>query len=379
MKSRVVESYKRENAEVYNKRLGIIFNGSDNLKPIIIENLIDHSATALLCSSMYSSFLTGGGFEIGSPELQAKNNLWQEIRLNDLLQSVSSVVSRHRGCFIHVQYNAAYEKENFKIIPYSLCRIGKKDSNEYSGKVVVSEKGWGRYLRAGDLKVFDAYNPNPRVIQAQVDYAGGWSNYKGQILFFKLDDKHNYPRSFIETVYAFADVEHHMGLYYNSTVKRSFENTTIVRHRQFPSVEEQNRFDENIKKMTGLENTSSIMIVEDEWDDERDKSGNFKFDTLKNEIEPQKYEHFENSSANYIRKAYKIPKQLVDFTQGKLGDTSGEGLRTMQAIYNTLTAEDRLKISNLFAELFRNYKININPSENWEIKQFSLLHDGTTN
>ncbi len=33
----------------------------------------------------------------------------------------------------------------------------------------------------------------------------------------------------------------------------------------------------------------------------------------------------------------------------------------------------------LFKELFRNYKYDINPTNNWTIKQYSLLDDGTVN
>ncbi len=378
MTTRVIETNK-EYRDIYNKNLGIIFNGDNNLKPIITENLIDHSATSLLCSHMYFCFVSGGGFEIGSPSLNYKNNTWQDVTLDDLLQDIIKVLSRHKGVFIQIRYNALYEKESFKIIPYSLCRIGKKDSKGYAGKIVVSPNGWGRYLTKKDITVFDVYNPNPNVIQEQVDRDGGWHNYKGQVFFFKLDDTYTYPLNFIETVDLFSDVEYHLGLYYNSTVKRGFENTTIIRHRAFPDVATQQDFDMKIRKVTGLKNSGSIIITEDDWDDESDKSGNFKFDTLKNEVKAEKYKHFEESCSNYIRKAYKVPAQLVDFTQGKLGNTSGEDLRVAQSIYNTLTAPDRKKVSSLFAELFKNYKININPQNNWNIKQFSLLKDGTAN
>ncbi len=379
MKSRVIESHKKEKIEIFNKRLGVIFNGDDNLKPLIIESLIDHSATALLCSDMYSSFVTGGGFAIGSPLIGITDENMRQIKLNDLLLDVGAVLSRHKGVFIHVRYNALYEKESFKIIPYSLCRVGRKDSEGYSGKVVVSDKGWGRSLKKEDLKVFDVYNPNPAVIQEQVDRDGGWENYAGQIMFFKLNSKHTYPKSFIETAYTFADTEWQMGLFYNSTAKKGFEDITIIRHRAFPNDDDKRAFDANIKKITGLENAGSVLLTEDEWDDEREKSGNFKFDTLKNDSKPDKFKHFEESSANYIRKAYKIPAQLVDFTQGKLGNSGGKDLIVAQSIYNVLTANDRLKVSYLFAELFTNYKININPSGDWSIKQFSLLKDGTAN
>jgi hypothetical protein len=288
------------------------------------------------------------------------------------------VISRHQGVFIHVNFNANYEKDSFKIIPYSLCRLGKKDSEEYSGKILVSHLGWGKYLKKENIDVLDTYNPRPDVIQAQVDSAGGWQNYKGQILYFKLSEKYTYSKSLIETAYMFADVENQLGLYYNSTVKRSFENTTIIRHRKFPEINSENQFYENIKSISGIENASSKLMIEDDWDDEREKTGNFKFDTIKNDVRPEKFAHFENSSANYIRKSFKdIPALLVDSIAGKLGNSNGDDMKMAQAIYNSKISKDQEKIEILFSELFRNYKSEINPANNWTIKQYKLLDNGT--
>ena len=378
MKSKIIEAYKEENQEIFNKRLGIIFNGEDNQKPTIVENLIDGSPTAYQCAWLYESFIGGGGFEEDLSKTNLSDDPFTFINPNDLLYDVSESISRHQGVFIHVNYNFNYEKDSFTVIPYSLCRLGKKDSEFFSGKIAVSRKGWGRFLRREQIDVLNVYNPRPEVIQAQVDDAGGWEYYKGQVMFFKLSKKHTYPRSLIETAYTFADVENQLGLFYNGTVKRCFEDTTIIRHREFPNKQDQDTFEENIKKLSGVENASSKLLVQDDWDDERDKSGNFKFDTIKNETKPDKYEHFETSSSNYIRKAFKnIPPLLVDYVSGKLGHSNGDDMLKAQSIYNGLVAKDREKLEILFSELFRGYKVTINQTGNWKIRQYSILDDGT--
>lgn len=380
MKSKVVEQYKQERIEIFNKRLGVIFDGEDNLKSLVIENLIDSSPTAFQCAWLYESFIGGGGFEVDMSEVNLSEDEFDPQNPNNLLFDVSEVVSRHQGVFINVGYNANFEKDSFKIIPYTLCKVGKKDSADFSGKILVSPKGWGKSLKVAEIDVFDVYNPRPDVIQCQVEAAGGWENYKGQIYFFKLSKKYTYPKSLIESAYTFADTESQLGLYYNGTAKRSFENSTIIRHRKFESKSDENTFEKNIKALSGFENSSSKMLVEDDWDDETNKSGNIRFDTIKNEVRSEKYAHFETSSANYIRKAFKnIPPQLVDYVAGKLGNTSGEDLIKAQSIYNSLISKDQEKLEMLFKELFRNYKYDINPSNNWTIKQYSLLDDGTVN
>lgn len=378
-KSKVVESYKEEQKDIFNKRFGVIFNGEDNLKPVIIENVIDSSPTAFQCAWLYERFLGGAGFQTDLSKVNLSNGIIP-YSPNKLLFEACNPLSRHQGFFMHVGYNANYEKDSFKLIPYSMCRIGKKDSKEYYGKIVVSPKGWGKDLKKEDIRVFDVYNPNPEVIQAQVDKAGGWDQYKGQIFFFKFGIGTSYPKSLVETAFDFADTESQLGKYYSGTTRRGFTDTNIIRHRKFDDLKDQKEFDDNVKKVSGFENASSVLILQDDWDDEREKTGNFKFDTIKTDVRAEKFAHFETSSANYIRKAFKnIPPQLVDYVAGKLGNTSGEDLIKAQSIYNAIISRDQEELELAFAELFRNYKTDINPSGNWTIKQYSLLEDGTVN
>ena len=378
MQSKIVEKHKKENKRIFNKRFGVIFDGEDNLKPVIIENLIDSSPTALQCAWINERFLGGAGFEVDLSKINISDGILPYTP-NDLLFDVCEPLSRHQGVWIHVGYNFNYEKVSFNIVPYTLCKLGEKDSKDYNGKILLSRKGWGKDLKKDEVEVYDVYNPRPEVIQAQVDAAGGWHKYKGQIFFFKFNDKYDYPKSKIETAYTFADTESQLGLYYNGTAKRSFEDITIIRHRAFPNKQDESQFLQNMEKLSGFENGSSKLMVQDDWDDEREKTGNFKFDTIKNEVRSDKYAHFETSCSNYIRKVYNIPPQLIDFVAGKLGNTSGEDLKTAQSIYNAIISRDQEKIEMLFAELFRNYKEDINPSKNWTIKQYSLLEDGTVN
>lgn len=377
MKSKIPKAYKEEKKDIFNKRFGVIFNGEDNLKPLITENAIDLSPTASQCAGMFESFLGGGGFEFDLDGINLSSKFWEFVTPNDLLSDVCKDVSKQSGVFINVGYNAAFQKEYYKVIPYRLARVGKKDSDGFSGKIVVAPNGWGRSLKKDEVDIYDTYNPNPDIIQQQVESAGGWHNYKGQILFFKLDKQYTYPIPLIEGALNFAEVEYKMGLYYKGTVDRSFEDITFIQHKEFPKKEDEDQFYKNIKELSGVENASSKLIIQDDWDDDSQKQSKFKFNTIKNEVKAEKYAHFEKSASNYIRKRFRnIPPQLIDFIQGKLGGT--EDLTTAQSVYNSNTAKDRNKLERLFKELFDNYKEDINPTEDWTIKQYKLLDNGTT-
>lgn len=378
--SEVIEKYKDETEESYNKSLGIIFDGKNNLRSLAIENIIDNSPTASQCAGLYESFLVGAGFEVDLSQINLSDDPYDPQNPNDLLFESGEVVSRHEAVCILVGYNANFEKDHYKIVPYTLCRKGKKDSKDYVGKILVSKLGWGKQLKKKDIQVYDTYNPRPEVIAEQVIRDGGWNNYKGQILFFRMSDKYDYPKSLIEGALNFADTEIELGEYYRGATSRGFEDVTFIRHNRFPTPSAKNEFYSNMKKVSGVKASGSKVLVEDQFDDDLLKEGNFRFDTLPNTTKAEKFKHFEESAANFIRKKFhNIPTQLIDYISGKLGNSSGEDLKVAQAIYNSSISRKQEKMEMLFKELFRNYKFDINPTNNWTIKQYSLLDNGTIN
>lgn len=374
MKSRLVKHHAEERKEKLHDRLGIIFNGEDNLKPLVTESLIDNSPTAYQCASLYQNFIAGSGFEIDF-DINLSKSVWEKKTIHDFAVDIAESLSRHQGVFIHVRYNALYEKESFEIIPYTLCRVGEKDSANFAGKIVMAKEGWSKRVKPEDRVEFNVYNPKPEVIQAQVDQAGGWENYKGQVLFYRMNKKYTYPQTLLDAAYIFADTEMHLGLFQNSTVKRGFKNILFIRHKKFDDKRDEDQFFNDLEAVMGAENGSASLAYEDNGTDPNDPF--VKFDTIASDEKPDRYRYFEESSANYIRKAFRnIPPSLVDFVEGKLGDTSGEAIKMAQAVYNISTANDRKKLELLLQELFTNYKKEIDLS-GLKIKQYSLTSNGT--
>ena len=78
-----------------------------------------------------------------------------------------------------------------------------RDSNNNRGNVLYFEN-WDylQYNKEVDknVKAIDLYDPSPKVIQEQVDAAGGWDNYKGQENFLNLDRNDSYPLAWADVV-----------------------------------------------------------------------------------------------------------------------------------------------------------------------------------
>ena len=364
---------------VYNKHQGIIYNGKDNGYPNETEEVIANSPIASQCAGIYADFLEGSGFS--NEPVNLSKFQWINYNQNDLLKEVCESLSVHQGAFIHISYNANFEKSGFATLPYENCRISKIDSQGYHGFVYHDSDAWihtkyGRRYNTNIIK-YHSYNPDPNIVEIQVNQAGGIEKYSGQVFYLKLSNKYAYTSPLISPVWDLAKADHELGLYYLNTIQNNFHDPTIVRHRQMTDEKELNALDKTLKEALGARNASSIIRLEDNFGGE-DAQGMFKIEQLKTEVKPDKFLHIETTIANKIRKVYKnIPPQLTDFIQGKLGNTSGEDLIKANSVYNKYTASNRKKIERNFAELFSNFHMDI--GDDWTIGLYEILEQGTIN
>tara|TARA_R110002153_G_scaffold1965_2_gene9716 strand:+ start:7238 stop:8389 length:1152 start_codon:yes stop_codon:yes gene_type:complete len=361
--------YKREN-----KSIGVMINGEANLRSLISENLIQKSPTASYCVGMYSKFITGAGFVGGEENIS--NKPYSVFTINKLLNECAKDHAKLEGSFIHVRYNALFEKIGFERIPYTQCRFGLEDDDNYSGKIVRAKKGWGKRAKKESFVAYDVYNPNPDTIQRQVDLAGGWENYRGQIMFIGDKEDMSYPKSKIEGIENFAHTEHKMGVYYASTVERGFENIQIFEYVKSDNPSENEALKESVTNAMGLENSGKILGLPYANSTDLTEGTKYKFTPLENNASPATYDHFLDRCSTMIRAKFEIPVQLFEAVSGKLGNSSGEDLKVAQSMYNQTTAPIRAMYEVAFSELFRGYKRDLNID--FTIQQYSILADGTT-
>ena len=148
------------------KILGIHYNGEDNLYPDYTESIITNSVTALEASDLMTSFLVGQGFEN-----EANNDISvhdeNNTSLLDLADEAAESIVRQRGVFIHANYNRKFQVENYEVLNYSDCRVGKQDSNKYSGKILVCSD-WSDAKARKNADVIDVFNPKESVVKEQI-------------------------------------------------------------------------------------------------------------------------------------------------------------------------------------------------------------------
>lgn len=363
---------------------GIISYDVDNAYPSRMERLINSSVTSRSAAGMYARFLSGQGFadESLNSVIVGEEN-YKKITALDLLRKIAKSFSYFNGVFIRAQFTG-YNTSAFRVEPFRYCRLGETDSNDYSGKVVVYnnwDKWRGQKLERGKYIPVDVWNPTKAAIDAQVKRDGSFNKWKGQMFYSFYDDDYIYPQSPADVVKWDADTEAQIAIFKNGELRRGFFLKYIMHHTKFNTQAEADDFVDTMKGFMGGDHDKAMMVLEGSFspDGKIIDGENVKLEKIEQNINDKMFEGYEASTQNAIRKAYNaIPQILIDYETGQLGTTSGEALRQAAEFYNAMTVEPRMKISQIFEEIFSNF---IDPSlrgRNWEIRELDFASKSAT-
>lgn len=380
----VVSLHKESRRTESNKYKGYPFlaNGEKNDYPTMIELLVGGSATAKACAGVIADFIYGKGFSLEA-EARAtarqqrtrfrKDTLYINDKRetpNDLLKKVARSLSYHRGVFVQVNYNQLFQKTSVQVLPYRYCRLGARDSNNYRGKVLYYEN-WDNLQDKKEVdknvKAIDLYDPSPKVIQEQVDAAGGWDNYKGQVYFLNLDRNDSYPLAWADVVLLDCESEMLSTKYTRNGFKKGFFGTYAFVTSTMNSDEDREDFSDNLRNSIGVEAEQSVFHFELEMKGDK-LEDQVLVKPIESNVKADLFEYADKKTANNIRKTYgNIPPVLIDFVEGKLGNTSGDSLKEARIFMQEQMQEERQDVQEMFEELFDNFAEPISSNGLFEI------------
>jgi len=354
--SSFLEIFKVETA--FNKRKEIYENGADNAYPELVDRLIKNSVTAKRCSKLVSSYVIGEGF--GEEQNKMIVNEKKGLTLLQFGYDIAKTYTDQQGVFIHVNYSADLSVSEFSEIPYTHCRLGKSDDNDYSGKILV--KKWNDPYDKKDPIYFDVFNPRKDVVQAQIEAAGGIKKYRGQILFVNNSNL-RYPLSTIDSSLMDAESENKVSVFKNVSLKKGFFGKTLVVTPPFVdgnmdqkteeyqnAVSERENFKKTIQQFVGAENSTGVLHLEMELDD-NDIDKVIMFKNIETNINDELFKHTETSIRDNICISYGVPPMLISQTEGSLFSSSGEAYTQMKLQVQESSAIDRRIITETINKL----------------------------
>ena len=360
------------------QNLGIVGYGKDNLYPQELLNIVSASETAVSCLNRRTNFIEGNGFldlKFAETILNSKGET-----ADDILKQLAEDVSNFNGFAIHVNYNMLGEPVSFFHVPFENCRLCEPDDSGYIGKIAVHPDWSGKTKRNGKLlKVekstidyINIYNPDPKIVTAQIENAGGIEHYKGQILWVGKG-KQTYPIPAHDVVVAYMNTEEGLGNIVNRNVRNGLNPSAVfIRKKGLESIEQTegapdnapvNSSDTLVESLTearGDENSSNIMVFE--VDKEEDMPQFIKMQSNNYDKE------FTITTETCERKIYSAFDQDIFYIikHGSVAFFSTGRVQSAYEYYSSVTGRERRLIERAFDKLFRD--AGINPSNDFTIQ-----------
>lgn len=366
MRTLLIDVWKR--LTPWNKSADVYANDTDNAYPERMDRLINNSVTAKSAAGIMVQYLIGKGYGPLNDEIIVNKD--KGLKLASFADDVADDIVKQRGVFIHVNWNALYQIVDFSVIPFEWCRIGKMDSNDYAGKIAVA-KEWPKPKKS-DIQLIDVYNPRKKVIDAQVEKAGGWDKYKGQILFVNMDTKLIYPLSRIDSVAEDCDSEAQAQIYKNRLLRKGFFGNTLVVTRPLvgddipqyldgegsrinpawqAAESEREKFQKAIKESLGAENAGGVLCLEMDFAGEKLEDA-ILIKQIESKIDDKLFNYTESSVRENILVAFNnLPSGLIKTNEASLFGNSGEAIREMKKTFWENTTKERNLLTSIINQL----------------------------
>lgn len=357
MKASILKRDKR--FDLRNDRgLGVQSYGEYNDYPQQLIEIVNASGTGKSCVNTYAKFISGKGFEDKDFYKKIVNRFGHT---NDYIcDQISKDFAAFGGFAIHVNYNANYKICEIQHIPFEQARFKALDPDSGFFDKIALHNDWGkRFLnlrkwKKDDIQFIDFFNPDPEEIKLQIDAAGGWANYKGQILYYSNEGERVYPLPVFDAVLTDMNTEEGISNVSNRNARNNFlsagmlinySNTNTAAEEK---TEDEGQLESTIKGFQGDEKAGKIMYVELEDGDTKPEFVSFKGTNYDKEFNVT----LASSQAN-IGKAFNQPPILRAENVG--ANFGADLMLNAYNYYNSVTENERLVIERAFTTIFKNW------------------------
>lgn len=342
--------------------LGIKTYDLDNGYPQRMHSLINACSSAKMSVKLLSDFLVGQGFRDKQFFETIVNG--KQLTADGLLRRIGWDKSEFRGFAIHINYNALYQIDTVNYIPFENARLGNDEKNP--DKILLCREWYnnyrfGRYIFQRNIDIIDRYDPRPEVIEAQAIAAGGWDKYKGQV-YYHSDDFESYPLASIDTVLEPVIAEIESDKTTTNNLRNNFQLKTIwVEKGEFADDTERDEYNEEVKKFVGSEG-KSVAVVNSTAADGSDVPSLIPFESKLND------KIFQYTDEKVRRKIYRAFGQSAALhSDNATGGFNKDEIPSAYKMYNAKTQPDRNVLEEVFKKIFSQFKVPINPTNDYSI------------
>lgn len=386
---RVHELKKKSSKRVdvrYLQTLGIQTYGEDNLYPQTFRNILAASSTGAECLDRFADFIEGNGFR-DVPFSESVVN-----RKGDTADDIHALVCRdvayYNGLALHVNYNIYGDIVELHHVPFENCRLAESDDNGYVGKIAIHPDWSGQKTRGGkvikvakeNIDYIDVFNPDKRVVAAQIEAAGGIEYYKGQVLWVSLSGKDIYPTGKGDRVVTEMSTDEGLANVKYRNVRNNFlpaamiftkKGTNITFDQdgnEIDSRDDDDSFSDSLLQLQGDTNCGKLMEVTLETDEDKPEVV-----TLNSQNYDKEFTVTDISVTERIYSAFgQEPWYCIRI--GKVG-FSGDILEDAFEYYNSIVSKQQRLIERTFARVFRHFYEAVNASNDFSVEPLKYVRN----
>lgn len=370
----------------YLQTLGIQTYGEDNLYPQTFRNILAASSTGAECLDRFADFIEGNGFR-DVPFSESVVN-----RKGDTADDIHALVCRdvayYNGLALHVNYNIYGDIVELHHVPFENCRLAESDDNGYVGKIAIHPDWSGQKTRGGkvikvakeNIDYIDVFNPDKRVVAAQIEAAGGIEYYKGQVLWVSLSGKDIYPTGKGDRVVTEMSTEEGLANVKYRNVRNNFlpaamiftkKGTNITFDQdgnEIDSRDDDDSFSDSLLQLQGDTNCGKLMEVTLETDEDKPEVV-----TLNSQNYDKEFTVTDISVTERIYSAFgQEPWYCIRI--GKVG-FSGDILEDAFEYYNSIVSKQQRLIERTFARVFRHFYEAVNASNDFSVEPLKYVRN----
>ena len=386
---RVHELKKKSSKRVdvrYLQTLGIQTYGEDNLYPQTFRNILAASSTGAECLDRFADFIEGNGFR-DVPFSESVVN-----RKGDTADDIHALVCRdvayYNGLALHVNYNIYGDIVELHHVPFENCRLAESDDNGYVGKIAIHPDWSGQKTRGGkvikvakeNIDYIDVFNPDKRVVAAQIEAAGGIEYYKGQVLWVSLIGKDIYPTGKGDRVVTEMSTDEGLANVKYRNVRNNFlpaamiftkKGTNITFDQdgnEIDSRDDDDSFSDSLLQLQGDTNCGKLMEVTLETDEDKPEVV-----TLNSQNYDKEFTVTDISVTERIYSAFgQEPWYCIRI--GKVG-FSGDILEDAFEYYNSIVSKQQRLIERTFTRVFRHFYEAVNASNDFSVEPLKYVRN----
>lgn len=386
---RVHELKKKSSKRVdvrYLQTLGIQTYGEDNLYPQTFRNILAASSTGAECLDRFADFIEGNGFR-DVPFSESVVN-----RKGDTADDIHALVCRdvayYNGLALHVNYNIYGDIVELHHVPFENCRLVESDDSGYVGKIAIHPDWSGQKTRGGkvikvakeNIDYIDVFNPDKRVVAAQIEAAGGIEYYKGQVLWVSLSGKDIYPTGKGDRVVTEMSTDEGLANVKYRNVRNNFlpaamiftkKGTNITFDQdgnEIDSRDDDDSFSDSLLQLQGDTNCGKLMEVTLETDEDKPEVV-----SLNSQNYDKEFTVTDTSVTERIYSAFgQEPWYCIRI--GKVG-FSGDILEDAFEYYNSIVSKQQRLIERTFARVFRHFYEAVNASNDFSVEPLKYVRN----